>query len=99
MRHEKTVSVSKIRPLWEPWEEDQTPRKSILVVPGLICTPPASAIPADPVSVHMKFPLVKLCYIKLFRRKSKITTYAYDQIVSRANMQYQIQCLFLKEDK
>ena len=27
MRHEKTVSVSKIRHLWEPWEEDETPRK------------------------------------------------------------------------
>jgi hypothetical protein len=27
MRHEKTVSVSKIRPLWEPWKEDETPRK------------------------------------------------------------------------
>ena len=26
MRHEKTVSVSKIRLLWEPWEEDETPR-------------------------------------------------------------------------
>ena len=26
MRHEKTVSVSKIRHLWEPWEEDETPR-------------------------------------------------------------------------
>ena len=30
MRHEKTVSVSKIKPLWEPWEEDETPRKNIL---------------------------------------------------------------------
>jgi hypothetical protein len=30
MRHEKTVSVSKIKPLWEPWEEDETPRKYIL---------------------------------------------------------------------
>ena len=30
MRHEKTVSVSKIRHLWEPWEEDETPRISIL---------------------------------------------------------------------
>ena len=29
MRHEKTVSVSKIKPLWEPWEEDETPRKYI----------------------------------------------------------------------
>ena len=29
MRHEKTVSVSKIKPLWEPWEEDETPRKTI----------------------------------------------------------------------
>ena len=28
MRHEKTVSVSKIRHLWEPWEEDETPRKN-----------------------------------------------------------------------
>ena len=28
MRHEKTVSVSKIRLLWEPWKEDETPRKS-----------------------------------------------------------------------
>jgi hypothetical protein len=27
MKHEKTVSVSKIRLLWEPWEEDETPRK------------------------------------------------------------------------
>ena len=27
MRHEKSVSVSKIRLLWEPWEEDETPRK------------------------------------------------------------------------
>ena len=27
MRHEKTVSVSKIKHLWEPWEEDETPRK------------------------------------------------------------------------
>ena len=26
MRHEKTVSVRKIKPLWEPWEEDETPR-------------------------------------------------------------------------
>ena len=32
MRHEKTVSVSKIKPLWEPWEEDETPRKTILFV-------------------------------------------------------------------
>ena len=32
MRHEKTVSVSKIKPLWEPWEEDETPRKCILYV-------------------------------------------------------------------
>ena len=30
MRHEKTVSVSKIRPLWEPWKENETPRKCIL---------------------------------------------------------------------
>ena len=30
MRHEKTVSESKIKPLWEPWEEDETPRKRIL---------------------------------------------------------------------
>ena len=30
MRHEKTVSVSKIKPLWEPWEEDETPRKIFL---------------------------------------------------------------------
>ena len=30
MRHEKTVSVSKIKHLWEPWEEDETPRKIIL---------------------------------------------------------------------
>ena len=29
MRHEKTVSVSKIKPVWEPWEEDETPRKFI----------------------------------------------------------------------
>ena len=29
MRHEKTVSVSKIKPLWEPWEEDETPRNQI----------------------------------------------------------------------
>ena len=29
MRHEKTVSVSKIKPLWEPWEEDETPRKTM----------------------------------------------------------------------
>jgi len=29
MRHEKTVSVSKIKPVWEPWEEDETPRKII----------------------------------------------------------------------
>jgi hypothetical protein len=28
MRHEKTVSVSKIRLLWEPWKEDETPRKT-----------------------------------------------------------------------
>ena len=28
MRHEKTVSVSKLKPLWEPWEEDETPRKA-----------------------------------------------------------------------
>ena len=32
MRHEKTVSVSKIKPLWEPWEEDETPRKRFLVL-------------------------------------------------------------------
>jgi hypothetical protein len=31
MRHEKTDSVSKIRDLWEPWEEDETPRKRILM--------------------------------------------------------------------
>ena len=32
MRHEKkTVSVSKIRPLWEPWEEEETPKKSFLL--------------------------------------------------------------------
>ena len=30
MRHEKTVSVSKIKPLWEPWEEDETPRKAFI---------------------------------------------------------------------
>ena len=30
MRHEKTVSVSKIKHLWEPWEEDETPRKVVL---------------------------------------------------------------------
>ena len=36
MRHEKTVSVSKIRHLWEPWEEDETPRKVILVVEFLL---------------------------------------------------------------
>ena len=30
MRHEKTVSVSKIKPVWEPWEEDETPRKLFL---------------------------------------------------------------------
>ena len=32
MRHEKTVSVSKIRPLWEPLSlyEDETPRKKLL---------------------------------------------------------------------
>ena len=29
MRHEKTVSVSKIRLLWEPWKEDETPRNMI----------------------------------------------------------------------
>jgi hypothetical protein len=28
MRHEKTVSVSKIRLLWEPWKEDETPKKA-----------------------------------------------------------------------
>jgi hypothetical protein len=27
MRHEKTVSESKIGLLWEPLEEDETPRK------------------------------------------------------------------------
>ena len=32
MRHEKTVSVSKIRHLWEPWEEDETPRKTNLTI-------------------------------------------------------------------
>jgi hypothetical protein len=26
MRHEKTVSESKIGLLWEPWEENETPR-------------------------------------------------------------------------
>ena len=26
MGHEKTVSVSKIRILWEPWKEDESPR-------------------------------------------------------------------------
>jgi hypothetical protein len=31
MRHEKTVSVSKIRLLWEPWKEDETPRNIIFV--------------------------------------------------------------------
>ena len=31
MRHEKTVSVSKIRLLWEPWKEDETPRNCIPV--------------------------------------------------------------------
>ena len=36
MRHEKTVSVSKIKPLWEPWEEDETPRKSLSIS---ICFP------------------------------------------------------------
>jgi hypothetical protein len=30
MRNEKTVSVSKIRILWEPWKEDETPRKRLL---------------------------------------------------------------------
>ena len=30
MRHEKTVSVSKIKHLWEPWEEDETPRKLLI---------------------------------------------------------------------
>ena len=35
MRHEKTVSVSKIRHLWEPWEEDETPRKYFTHIPGL----------------------------------------------------------------
>ena len=34
MRHEKTVSVSKIKPLWEPWEEDETPRKYFTHIPG-----------------------------------------------------------------
>ena len=34
MRHEKTVSVSKIRHLWEPWEEDETPRKYFSHIPG-----------------------------------------------------------------
>ena len=29
MRHEKTVSVSKIRLLWEPWKEDETPRNIV----------------------------------------------------------------------
>ena len=32
MRHEKTVSVSKIKPLWEPWEEDETPRKTVTLI-------------------------------------------------------------------
>ena len=36
MRHEKTVSVSKIKPLWEPWEEDETPRKYFTYIQGLI---------------------------------------------------------------
>ena len=31
MRHEKTVSVSKIKFLWEPWEEDEKPRKALPV--------------------------------------------------------------------
>jgi hypothetical protein len=31
MRHEKTVSVSKIRLLWEPWKEDETPQKNLLL--------------------------------------------------------------------
>ena len=43
MRHEKTVSVSKIKPLWEPWEEDETPRKnkviSILMYFQICCFP------------------------------------------------------------
>ena len=29
-RHEKTVSESKMGLLWEPWEEDETPRKELL---------------------------------------------------------------------
>ena len=36
MRHEKTVSVSKIKPLWEPWEEDETPRKFIPGAPSKV---------------------------------------------------------------
>ena len=34
VNNRKTVSVSKIRPLWEPWEEDETPRKKIPLGPG-----------------------------------------------------------------
>ena len=34
MRYEKTVSVSKIRLLWEPWEEDETPRNTNTQVSG-----------------------------------------------------------------
>ena len=30
MRHEKTVSVSKIRPLLEPWKDDETPREEVI---------------------------------------------------------------------
>ena len=43
MRHEKTVSVSKIKPLWEPWEEDETPRKIISECPYEIIVSPKIA--------------------------------------------------------
>ena len=35
MRHEKTNSVSKIKPVWEPWEEDETPRKKLPIYKNL----------------------------------------------------------------
>lgn len=34
MRHEKTGSVIKIILLWEPWKEDETPRKFVLLLLG-----------------------------------------------------------------
>ena len=44
MRHEKTVSVSKIKPLWEPWEEDETPRKFF---PGMCKRLKLDSLPVD----------------------------------------------------